>query len=218
MHSQSQERSPAPAPRVARRRALTRERIVVTAARRFAEAGPDAVRLDEIAEAADIARGTLYSHFRTKDDLLCAIVEPVLRVAVRKSAALERLDAREGIDQLLRLYLDLWHTYPDALRIAYKAQDMPLGDLGTLHRNFLKGVLQVFDHGNKAGILRSGDPLLAGHVMRQVAVPLLELYASHADGDRLFMEGLRGLLLTEPPRKTTPETRVARPSHKPRSR
>jgi len=170
------------------------------AARRFAEAGPDAVRLDAIAEAADVARGTLYSHFRTKDDLLCAIVEPVLRLAVRKTAALGRLDARTGIDQMLRLYLELWHAYPDALRIAYKAQDMPLGDLGTLHRNFLKGVLRVFDRANQAGILRSGSPLLAGHVLRQVAVPLLELYASHPDGDGLFVEGLRALLLTEPRR------------------
>ena len=84
--------------------------------------------------------------------------------------------------------------------MAYKAQDMPLGDLGTLHRSFLKGVLRVFENANRAGLLRSGDPMLAGHVMRQIAVPLLELYARHADGDRLFVEGLRGLLLTEAPR------------------
>ena len=198
MHSQSQGRLPAPAPRVARRRALTRERIVAAAARRFAQAGPDAVRLDEVADAADVARGTLYSHFRTKDDLLYAIVEPVLQVAVRKAAGLGRLDARQGVEQLLRLYLDLWHAYPDALRIAHKAQDTPLGDLGTLHRSFLKGVMRVFDRAGRAGILRSGDPMLAGHVMRQVAVPLLELYGGHADGDRLFVEGLRALLVTEP--------------------
>jgi AcrR family transcriptional regulator len=169
------------------------------AGRCFAEAGPDAVRLDEIAEAADVARGTLYSHFRTKDALLHAIIEPVLKTAVRKTAALGRLDARESIDRLLELYLELWHTFPDALRIADKAQDIPLGDLGALHTSFLKGVFRVFERAERAGILRSGDPMLAGHVMRRVAVPLLELYAPHADGDRLFMEGLRGLLLRDEP-------------------
>jgi AcrR family transcriptional regulator len=197
MSTESQARRPAP--RVARRRALTRERIVATAARQFADAGPDAVRLDEIADGADVARGTLYSHFRTKDALLCAIVEPVLRVAVGKTRALGRATARDGVERLLRLYLDLWHAYPDALRIAYKAQDMPIGDLGRLHRAFTAGVLRVFDRARLAGILRSGDPLLAGHVMRQVAVPLLELYGGHPDGDRLFVEGLRALLLTGPP-------------------
>jgi AcrR family transcriptional regulator len=208
MQSRSQDRSLTPAPRVVRRRAIARRRIVATAARRFAEAGPDAVRLDEIAEEADVARGTLYSHFRTKNDLLYEIIAPVLRVAVRRAAALGRLDAREGVDKLLLIYLDLWHTDPDALRIAYKAQDMPLGDLGTLHRSLLKHVLRVFEGANDARVLRSSDPLLAGHVMRQVAVPLLELYARHADGDRLFVEGLRGLLLTERPRSTTPERRT----------
>lgn len=200
MRSRSQDSPLTALPRVARRRAATRDRIVAAAARRFADEGPDAVRLDEIAAEADIARGTLYSHFRTKDDLLCAIVEPVLQTAVKKIAPLGRLDARDGLDGLLQLYLELWHAYPDALRMAYKAQDMPLGGLGTLHRSFLKGVLRVFENATRAGLLRSGDPMLAGHAMRQIAVPLLELYARHADGDRLFVEGLRGLLLTEAPR------------------
>jgi TetR/AcrR family transcriptional regulator, cholesterol catabolism regulator len=197
MNSVSQD-SPAPAaPRVARRRAATRDRIVATAARLFAQAGPDAVRMDAVAEAADVARGTLYSHFRTKEDLLCAIVEPVLRLAVHKTSALGRKDARAGIDQLLQLYLELWVTHPDALRMAYKAQDMPLGESGTLHKGFLRGVMRVFESAQRAGILRSGDPVLAGHVMRQIAVPLLELYSRHADGRRLFVEGLRGLLLKD---------------------
>jgi TetR/AcrR family transcriptional regulator, cholesterol catabolism regulator len=189
--------APTAAPRVARRRAATRDRIVQTAARLFARAGPDSVRMDEVADAADVARGTLYSHFRTKDDLLCVIVEPVLQLAVRKTTALGGRDARKGIDRLLELYLELWHAHPDALRIAYKAQDMPLGEIGTLHGGFLKGVMRVFESAQRSGILRSGDPVLAGHVMRQVAVPLLELYSGHAAGDRLFVEGLRGLLLKD---------------------
>jgi TetR/AcrR family transcriptional regulator, cholesterol catabolism regulator len=195
MRSTSQ--APAPPARVARRRAATRDRIVATAARQFAESGPGAVRMDEVAEAADVARGTLYSHFPTKDALLCAIVEPVLRLAVRRATALVRLDAREGLDRLLALYLELWRTHPDALRIAYKAQDMPLGNVATLHRDFLRGLLRVFERANGSGILRSGDPVLAGHVMRQIAVPLLELCARHRDGDRLFVDGLRGLLLKD---------------------
>ncbi len=197
MSSESQLRAAIRRPRVERRRAATRDRIVEVAGRRFADAGPDTVTLDEIAEAADVARGTLYSHFRTKDDLLCAIVEPVLRLAIRKTSALGRLDAKTGIDRLLALYLELWRDHPDALRIAYRAQDMPVGDLGALHRSFLRAVLQVFEKANDAGILRPGDPMLAGHVMRQVAVPLLELYGPHQGGARLFVDGLRGLLLRE---------------------
>lgn len=203
MRSESQDEGLAPPaaaserPRVARRRAATRGRILAVAARRFAETGPDGVRLDEVAEAADVARGTLYSHFRTKHDLLFAIVEPVLSQAARKTAPLTRLPARHGVNGLLALYLDLWRTYPDALRIAYKAQDIPIGELRTLHGRFLKGVMRVFERASRAGVLRADDAALAGHVLRQVAVPLLELYARHADGERIFVESLRGLLLRD---------------------
>jgi AcrR family transcriptional regulator len=180
---------------VARRRAATRDRILEVAAARFAVQGPSGVRLDEIAEAADVARGTLYSHFPTKDALLCAIVEPVLEVAAARTAALARRSTREAVDGLLFTYLELWREYPDALRIAYRAQDIPIGELGALHGRFLKGVMRVFERANRAGLLRAGDAVLAGHILRQIAVPLLELCARHPKGEELFLESLRGLLI-----------------------
>jgi AcrR family transcriptional regulator len=181
-------------PRVERRRAEARGRIVAAASRRFAEAGPGAVRMDQVAEAADVARGTLYSHFPTKDDLLCAIVEPVLELAARRAAALARLGAREGVEGLLALYLELWQTYPDALRIAYKAHDIPIGNVTALHRRFLRGVMHVLERASESGLLRANDPALAGHVLRRVAVPLLELYAGHAGWEALFVDSVKGLL------------------------
>ncbi len=183
-------------PRVERRRAEARERIVVAAARQFAGAGPGAVRMDQVAEAADVARGTLYSHFPTKDDLLCAIVEPVLELAARRAAGLARFGAREGVEGLLALYLELWRTYPDALRIAYRAHDIPVGNVAALHRRFLKGVMHVLERASQSGLLRANDPALAGHVLRQVAVPLLELYAGQAEWETLFVNSVRGLLTT----------------------
>ena len=197
MHSESQVDTRSPATRVERRRAATRDRILTTAARAFAVGGPDAVRLDELAEAADVARGTLYSHFRTKEALLGAIVAPVLDLGARRTTALAKLEPRQAVEGLLNLYLELWHAYPDALRIAYKAQDAPIGEAGALHLKFVRGVMRVFEHAGQAGVLRAGDPALAGHVLRQVAVPLLELYGGRGDADRLFLESLRSLLLTD---------------------
>jgi AcrR family transcriptional regulator len=184
-------------PRVERRRAEARQRIVTTAARQFAAAGPGAVRMDQVAHAADVARGTLYSHFSTKDELLCAIVEPVLDLAARRAAALGHCGARQALDGLLELYLELWRTHPDALRIAYKAQDIPVGSVGALHGRFIRGVMQVLERASRARLLRAADPALAGQVLRQVAVPLLELYAGQPEWERLFTDSVRGLLTRE---------------------
>ncbi len=60
-------------PRVGReRRARTRLRIVEAALRVFAEKGPDVPVIDDFIQAAGVARGTFYNHFRTTDELLTA--------------------------------------------------------------------------------------------------------------------------------------------------
>jgi AcrR family transcriptional regulator len=46
-----------------------RERILQAATQLFAERDFHAVQMDEIAERADVAKGTLYNHFRSKEEL-----------------------------------------------------------------------------------------------------------------------------------------------------
>ena len=38
----------------------------------------DSIRVDEIIREADVARSTFYQHFRSKDDVLCASMGPVI--------------------------------------------------------------------------------------------------------------------------------------------
>ncbi len=53
-----------------RKKEATRKRIVDAATRLFAEHGFDAPTVDEIAEVADVAKGTIYNYFGTKEELL----------------------------------------------------------------------------------------------------------------------------------------------------
>jgi AcrR family transcriptional regulator len=57
-----------------RKKQQTAEKIAGTALRLFAKRGFEAVTITEIAEAADVARGTLFSHFPTKESLVVAAV------------------------------------------------------------------------------------------------------------------------------------------------
>ena len=68
-----------PTGRVERRRALTRQRILAVAEELVRDRGIEAVTIDEIAEAADIARRSFYHHFDSKHDLLV----PVARAHTR---------------------------------------------------------------------------------------------------------------------------------------
>jgi AcrR family transcriptional regulator len=59
--------------RVLRKRERTRGELVAAAEQLVAARGIDAVSIDEIVEAADVAKGTFYTHFADKNDLAAAI-------------------------------------------------------------------------------------------------------------------------------------------------
>lgn len=174
------------------------------AAARFAQVGTQQASLDEIADQADVARGTLYSHFPSKEALVLALMGPVLSDAV---AGMDRVDrarsARARVVAALELYLQLWARHPDALRLSHRlmtTQDVAAA--AQLHLPFVLRMVAVFATASRAGILRAGSPELAARTLARVAVPLLELYAPVPEGEALFIEAMSGLLLKDslPPR------------------
>jgi len=59
------------------KRERTRDGLISAAEALFAVRGPDAVSIDEITAAADVAKGTFYTHFNDKDDIERAIAGSV---------------------------------------------------------------------------------------------------------------------------------------------
>ncbi|MBV8162133.1 MAG: TetR family transcriptional regulator, partial [Acidimicrobiia bacterium] len=57
------------------KKAQTRERLIEAAARVFAEKGFAATSLDEVAEAAGLTKGAVYSNFENKEDLVAAVLK-----------------------------------------------------------------------------------------------------------------------------------------------
>src|SRR6185369_11026520 len=89
-----------PPDRRTRKRLATRQGISDAATRLFVERGFDNVTVDEIAEAADVGRMTVFNHFPRKEDLFFDLDEEgreVLREAVRQR------DTRVGPIETLRL-------------------------------------------------------------------------------------------------------------------
>ena len=93
---------PAVRPRQARAVA-TCDRLVTESARLFATRGFDEVTVDEICDAAGVAKGTFYFHFLAKEDLLVALF---FRGGERTAAALDDMLATatpfpEVVEQLV---------------------------------------------------------------------------------------------------------------------
>ncbi len=73
-------------PSIDRRRARTRAALIAAGERLFADRAPDAVSIDEIVQAAEVAKGSFYNHFDDRDAL------------VREIATRVRLEAEAEVD------------------------------------------------------------------------------------------------------------------------
>jgi TetR/AcrR family transcriptional regulator len=69
--------------RGARRRARTRAAILDAAERAFTELGYRRTRMEDVAEEADVAVGSIYGHFGNKDGLYLAVVERAVELFAR---------------------------------------------------------------------------------------------------------------------------------------
>lgn len=94
----------------ARNKADRGRRILECASRLFREAGFDPVRIEDIAASAQMSPGTVYNHFRTKGDVLLAIVamevEEVLAEGEKVLA-----DPPEGVAAALDLLIGGYYAH-----------------------------------------------------------------------------------------------------------
>jgi AcrR family transcriptional regulator len=80
-------------PRRERKKAAVRAHILATAIELFSEHGLDSVTVDQIADAADIGKGTIYNYFSTKEDIVVAFM---VDFETRVQAKVRRLVTSKG--------------------------------------------------------------------------------------------------------------------------
>jgi AcrR family transcriptional regulator len=175
---------------------MTRERILKAAGQLIAEHGIDAVTITDIANAADVSRGNLYSHFDSKEALLNAIVKPMVTQAVEQIRKLKDLPPAHAIAGLLRVHATLWREIPGALSVAHQFHSELAAASASTEEAQPHNVTQIFQQAADAGILRV-TPALAIKIFNGIAVPLLELCQEAPDPDELFVESMLKLLLNE---------------------
>jgi AcrR family transcriptional regulator len=86
----SSEPDPIALGRTERRRQRTHQALVTAAQREFARRGVETATIQDITDAADVAKGSFYNHFESKEAILRAVVETTLADLTR---ALDRLTA-----------------------------------------------------------------------------------------------------------------------------
>jgi AcrR family transcriptional regulator len=114
--------------RVDRKKHKTRQTVMTTAMRLFRRHGFDAVTMEQIAEAADIAKGTLYNYFPVKEAILSACLdqESLARNAERIVRMRAMADTRSRLTASLVELIEAVRAQPDIFEryFTYRTQQM----------------------------------------------------------------------------------------------
>jgi TetR/AcrR family fatty acid metabolism transcriptional regulator len=139
-----------------------RQRILRAAIDVFASKGYFAARMTDVAEAAEVADGTLYLYFEGKEHLLMSIFDSVLgRFIERLDAEIEKIeDPIEKLSIMIRLHLETLgrdHALAHVLQIEtrHSRRFMSLFTRGKLGE-YLNRVRDIIIEGQESGVLR-GD-------------------------------------------------------------
>ena len=111
-HSSDSEDIVTVAERRERERADRRTQILDAAQRVFYDRGVELATMDEVAEAAQLGKGTLYNYFRTKEDLLGGVAARHMRRIVAKYDQAGELasDGRDQVRWMLLAYAEHMST------------------------------------------------------------------------------------------------------------
>ena len=140
--------------RRARRKQQTRERIVDAAIDLFIAQGYDATTVDQIAAAADVARGYLLDHFPGKEDVTHAWIDRRRDEIHDCIAAATAPDAVARIVEGLQVATALDDSDSAARRPMTRIWIRCGGPFGAGHGQTAESIRAVLDEGQQAGQLR----------------------------------------------------------------
>lgn len=190
-------RSSVSRPRVAGRREQTLEQLLAVAGQLMAERGVAAVSVEQMLLAAGVSRGTFYSYFANKTDLVAALLNPVLAEGSRALEKLAKGPAAGVVPGIVDLYLDLWGRHRHALLVVPGVDAASFARVRAAHNAFVSAMERALEKSAAAGRLRNGSARHSLAILTRTAVPLLRIYQDHPRGETLYRESLLALLNAE---------------------
>ena len=156
-------------PRKERERQIHQREILEAAERVFVRKGYHFATVDEIAEDAEFAVGTIYKFFPSKEELYLHVVEKIARefMELFEPDVLGKSNADEAIGALIKLRLSHFEDHRGFFRVFFEtspgsridpARALP-NDCAKLYDQYISTVSGLFEKGVKEGSFENLDPL-----------------------------------------------------------
>ncbi|HUA32602.1 MAG TPA: TetR/AcrR family transcriptional regulator [Candidatus Binataceae bacterium] len=177
-----------------------RERILNAGLRLFAHESYQAVTMDRVAQAASVAKGTLYLYFPSKEELYLGILSDGLESADRlyRQSVDHSTDVRERVRRAIAVSIEFYNERPDLTRL-FASEEPRLAEARTRiiqgwRERGLHLYTSLIEEGQRAGVFGSFDPRLAALMVMGAVRSVLLYYGTERSVSEIVRE-LPDLLL-----------------------
>ena len=144
-----------------------KQRILTAATELFAKQGFNGTAASEIARKAGVAQGTVFHHFKCKENLLVSICDELVTEYVEgiKEAAQGPGTGWDALERVLRFSLNFMAERTESITVAFRETSVLQHEAGDLHDHFSALMSQIIDvkrdcieRGQADGSIRQVDP------------------------------------------------------------
>ena len=184
-----------------------RRKVMASAAQHFSEKRYSEVHMDEIAQTAEVAKGTLYTYFADKEELYFAVVFDGISKLNEdlKLNAGSALEPEEKLRQIVHGIISFLSRNRGFFRLMAIEDSRSEGGKGENRRRWreergvqLAAMEAVLRNGNELGVFAVGDPRIAACVLRDmVRSVMINSRGENSTGEMadtvlaIFMDGVR---------------------------
>jgi AcrR family transcriptional regulator len=154
--------------------------IIAAAAKVFARLGFAATRVEDILEAAGVARRTFYKYFTSKEDVLSAVYDLATGELLRALRSIPASVPLETLGRGLDLYLDYHIENAALLKVLVEQAIRSDSPLAEARRRFRVDVAQLLDGAVRATTGEAHDPMLYAALISALEGLSLDLLATQA--------------------------------------
>jgi AcrR family transcriptional regulator len=185
---------------------MNREQILEAAAQIISQKGFHAASMQDIAEAVNLQKASLYHHISSKQEILFALLDQALDLLIERISKIfaQELSADEKLCQGMRVYLGSLAEHADlavVLLLEHRSLEPEYRDRHISRRDRFEGLWRdLVREGITKGIFRETDPALTARALLGIMNWTITWY--HPDGPlpveaisdqfaSLFLDGLR---------------------------
>jgi AcrR family transcriptional regulator len=168
-----------------------RERIIEAALKLFANESYQAVTMDRVAEAARVAKGTLYLYFQSKEDLYVGILTDGLESMARnyQTSVDPQADVKIRLRRAITLTIEFYSQRRDLLRLMMTEEPRMPEARNRLREEWRDRGVRFFnsliEEGIQSGAFRTGDSRLATFAIVGSIRSVMLFYGSQRPVDQI---------------------------------